>query len=121
MLAALLNWPQTTFISKLDLVGQTLHVTREVDQGLEVVQTELPAVISVDLRLNEPRYATLPNIMKAKQKPLQIIDITSLDLNLNTHLKTIQIKNPSSRPNGIIVESVSALLDKLQHEAKVIV
>ena len=85
-----------------------------------MLQTTLPAVVSVDLRLNQPRYASLPNIMKAKQKPLQIIELDSLGLNLQTHIKMMQIKNPSRRPGGIMVESVAALLDKLQHEAKVL-
>lgn len=120
MLAGLLNWPQITFASQLDITGRELKVSREIDQGLEVLQTTLPAVVSVDLRLNEPRYASLPNIMKAKQKPLQIIDLESLDLSLHDHLKIIQIKNPPRRPGGIMVDSVAALLDKLQHEAKVL-
>lgn len=120
MLAALLNWPQLTFISKCDLNANEVIITREIDQGLEVLQTSLPAVISVDLRLNEPRYASLPNIMKAKQKPLEHIDIASLGLQLGEHLKRISVTGPASRPGGIMVDSVSALLDKLQHEAKVL-
>lgn len=120
MLAGLLNWPQITFASQLDITGRELKISREIDQGLEVLQTTLPAIVSVDLRLNEPRYASLPNIMKAKQKPLQIIELESLDLNLADHLKIVQIKNPPRRPGGIMVESVTALLDKLQHEAKVL-
>ena len=120
MLAGLLNWPQITFASQLDITGRELKVSREIDQGLEVLQTTLPAVVSVDLRLNEPRYASLPNIMKAKQKPLQIMELESLDLNLHDHLNIVQIKNPPRRPGGIMVESVAALLDKLQHEAKVL-
>lgn len=120
MLAGLLNWPQITFASQLDISDRKVTATREIDQGLERLQTTLPAVISVDLRLNEPRYASLPNIMKAKQKPLQIIELDSLGLDLHTHIKKIQIKNPASRPGGIMVDSVTALVDKLQHEAKVL-
>lgn len=120
MLAGLINWPQLTFISRLDIQQQTLTVSREIDQGLEVLQTTLPAVVTVDLRLNEPRYASLPNIMKAKQKPLQMIDLGELNIDLSEHLQVIQIKNPARRPGGIMVESISALVDKLQHEAKVL-
>lgn len=120
MLAALLGWPQLTFISKLELNASELTVTREIDQGLEILESTLPAIVSVDLRLNEPRYATLPNIMKSKQKPLQLIEIASLGLPLQDHLKRIQVTGPTPRPGGIIVDSVSTLLDKLQHEAKVL-
>ncbi len=120
MLAGLLNWPQITFASKLELMGKELSVTREIDQGLEVLQTVLPAVVSVDLRLNEPRYASLPNIMKAKQKPLQTIELNSLNLDLKDHLKRVHVKSPTIRPGGIKVDSVAVLLDKLQHEAKVL-
>ena len=120
MLAGLLNWPQITFASQIEINDRELTVTREIDQGLELLQTTLPAVVSVDLRLNQPRYASLPNIMKAKQKPLQIIELDSLGLNLQTHIKMLQIKNPSRRPGGMMVESVTALLDKLQYEAKVL-
>ena len=119
MLAALLDWPQLTFVSKLELTGNTVKVTREIDQGLELLETELPAVVSVDLRLNEPRYASLPNIMKAKQKLLVSIDLDTLQLQLTQHIKTLQVRAPSPRPSGIIVDSVDALLDKLQQEAKV--
>lgn len=120
MLAGLLNWPQITFASQLEISDREVTATREIDQGLELLQTTLPAVVSVDLRLNEPRYASLPNIMKAKQKPLQIIELDSLGLDLHTHIKKIQIKNPASRPGGIMLDSVTALVDKLQHEAKVL-
>lgn len=120
MLAGLLNWPQLTFISHLEINNQTIKVSREIDQGLEILQTTLPAVLSVDLRLNDPRYASLPNIMKAKQKPLQIIDLATLNLDLPERLKGVQIKNPPSRPGGIMVDSISALVDKLQYEAKVL-
>lgn len=120
MLAGLLNWPQLTFISQLEINQQTIKVSREIDQGLELLQTTLPAVLSVDLRLNEPRYASLPNIMKAKQKPLQIVDLVSLNLELPERLKMVQIKNPARRSGGIMVDSISTLVDKLQHEAKVL-
>jgi electron transfer flavoprotein beta subunit len=120
MLAALLNWPQITFASQLDIAEDELQGTREIDQGLETLQTKLPAIASVDLRLNEPRYASLPNIMKAKQKPLQIIELESFGLQLTDRLKTLQIKNPAPRAGGVLVDSVAALLDKLQHEAKVL-
>lgn len=120
MVAGLLNWPQITFVSHLDLSHNAVKARREIDQGLELLSSTLPVIISVDLRLNEPRYATLPNIMKAKQKPLQIIELSSLELNLQTHLKVLQIKYPERRPGGIMVDSVTALLDKLQHEEKVL-
>lgn len=120
MLAGLLNWPQLTFISQLEINNQTIKVSREIDQGLEVLQSTLPAILSVDLRLNEPRYASLPNIMKAKQKPLQIVDLTSFNLDLHPRLKAVQIKNPARRAGGVMVDSITDLLDKLQHEAKVL-
>ena len=120
MLAGLLNWPQITFISKLDMSQTECQASREIDQGLEILQCPLPAVFSTDLRLNEPRYASLPNIMKAKQKPLQIIELDSLNLNLRERTKVIQLKPPPTRPSGVILPSISALLDKLQHDEKVL-
>jgi electron transfer flavoprotein beta subunit len=120
MLAALLNWPQLTFASKLEITPPTVIATREIDQGLEVIQTQLPAIISVDLRLNQPRYASLPNIMKAKQKPLSVIELSSLGLTLTPHLKVLHVQAPAVRPSGIMVDSVQTLLDKLQHEAGVL-
>lgn len=120
MLAGLLNWPQITFISKLDMSQTECQASREIDQGLEILQCPLPAVVSTDLRLNEPRYASLPNIMKAKQKPLQIIELDSLNLNLRDRTKVIQLKSPPTRPSGVILPSISALLDKLQHDEKVL-
>jgi len=120
MLAGLLNWPQITFASNLKLDGTDLSVMREIDQGLEAIETVLPAVVSVDLRLNEPRYASLPNIMKAKQKPLETIDLESIPLSLKPHSKRLGVKTPPTRPGGIKVDSVCSLLDKLQHEAKVL-
>ncbi|MBX9622092.1 MAG: electron transfer flavoprotein subunit beta/FixA family protein [Alphaproteobacteria bacterium] len=120
MLAALLNWPQGTFISKLDIDKDKLQVIREVDGGLETLEMTLPAIVTTDLRLNEPRYATLPNIMKAKQKPLEGISAESLGIDLMPHLVTLSIEEPPKRKAGIKVESVDALLEKLQKEAKVI-
>lgn len=120
MLSALLGWPQGTFASKLLLEGDTLQVTREIDGGLETLAVTLPAVVSTDLRLNEPRYATLPNIMKARNKPLVIIDLASLALTLKAHQETISISAPAGRSAGIKLDSVASLLDKLQNEAKVL-
>lgn len=120
MLAARLNWPQATFASKLVLTDEDIHVTREIDGGSETLALKLPAVISVDLRLNEPRYASLPNIMKAKKKPLDIIRLSTLPLSLKQHIKTLRITPPKARAGGVKVDSVDALLDKLQHEARVL-
>ncbi len=120
MLAGLLQWPQATFVSQLDVAMDKLKVTREIDGGLETLSMPLPAVVSVDLRLNQPRYATLPNIMKAKQKPLRINSVESLGLNLHEHLKIVEVKSPETRGAGVKLESVTQLLDKLRHEAKVL-
>lgn len=120
MLAALLNWPQATFASKINVSSDHIQVTREVDAGLETLDVKLPAVVSTDLRLNEPRYASLPNIMKAKKKPLDIIELSSLGLTLKRHVEIVSVTAPKTRSGGIIVDSVQALLDKLQHEAKVL-
>ncbi len=120
MLSALLGWPQGTFISKLTINGEEIEVMREVDGGLETLRMSLPAVLTTDLRLNEPRYATLPNIMKAKQKPLEIIKPEDLGVDLTPHIKTISVSEPPSRKAGIKVESVDQLIDKLRNEAKVI-
>lgn len=120
MLAALLDWPQAVFASQLDLQGNTLHVTREVDGGLEVVTVTLPALVSVDLRLNTPRFASLPNIMKAKQKPLETIYAQDLGLNLTPRVHILKTTEPLKRTAGVRVESVDALIAKLQLEAKVI-
>lgn len=120
MLAALLKWPQGTFVSKLTVDEKEIEVVREVDGGLETLRMPLPAVITTDLRLNEPRYATLPNIMKAKQKPLETIPAEGLDVDLNPHLKTTYVTEPSPRKSGVKVRDVDELLDKLYHEAKVI-
>ncbi|HFY0602818.1 TPA: electron transfer flavoprotein subunit beta/FixA family protein [Legionella pneumophila] len=120
MLAALLNWPQATNASKLIPDNNNLEVVREIDGGLETLKVQLPAVISTDLRLNEPRYASLPNIMKAKRKPLDIIDLDSLGLSLKQHVEILKVNAPATRSAGVILDSVAALLDKLQHEAKVL-
>jgi electron transfer flavoprotein beta subunit len=120
MLAALMNIPQATFASKVAFVDGTLNVTREVDGGLETISMALPAVITTDLRLNEPRYVTLPNIMKAKKKELEIIKPESLGVDVTPHLKTIKVEEPPKRTAGILVADVAALVDKLKNEAKVI-
>ncbi|CZP54496.1 Electron transfer flavoprotein small subunit [Legionella pneumophila] len=120
MLAALLNWPQATNASKIIPDNNNLEVVREIDGGLETLKVQLPAVISTDLRLNEPRYASLPNIMKAKRKPLDIIDLDSLGLSLKQHVEILKVNAPATRSAGVILDSVAALLDKLQHEAKVL-
>jgi electron transfer flavoprotein beta subunit len=120
MLAALMDIPQATFASKVAFVDGTLNVTREVDGGLETISMGLPAVITTDLRLNEPRYVTLPNIMKAKKKALEIMKPDELGVDVTPHLKTIKVEEPPKRSAGIIVADVAALVDKLKNEAKAI-
>lgn len=120
MLAALLEWPLATFASKLSLTNNLLEVTREIDGGLEILSLPLPAVVSTDLRLNEPRYTSLPNIMKAKKKPIDCIELTSLGLALKQHKQILSVKAPTVRQGGIMVDSVSALIDKLKFEANVL-
>ncbi len=120
MLAALLDWPQATFASKLNVFSDHIQVTREIDGGLETLDVKLPAVVSADLRLNEPRYASLPNIMKAKQKPLNCIELQDFGLTLKLHTEVLSVTAPAVRTGGVKVDSVQALLDKLQHEAKVL-
>ena len=120
MLAALMDIPQATFASKVAFVDGTLNVTREVDGGLETISLALPAVITTDLRLNEPRYVTLPNIMKAKKKELEIIKPDALGVDVTPHLKIIKVEEPPKRTAGILVADVAALVDKLKNEAKVI-
>ncbi|MBL7479841.1 electron transfer flavoprotein subunit beta/FixA family protein [Legionella bononiensis] len=120
MLAAILGWPQATYASNLNAHTDGLEVTREIDGGLETIKVQLPAVVSTDLRLNEPRYASLPNIMKAKRKPLDVRELDSLGLSLKKHIEILKVNAPAVRSGGIKVESVAALLDKLQHEAKVL-
>ena len=114
MLSALVGWSQATFASKIDLGDKKVQVTREVDGGLQTIEITLPAIISVDLRLNEPRYASLPNIMKAKRKPLDIRTPEDLKLSVENRLKVISTKAPAERMAGIKVESVSELLEKLK-------
>ncbi len=120
MLAALLDWPQGTFASKVELGDGEMQVTREIDGGLETVKLDLPAVVTTDLRLNEPRYAKLPNIMKAKRKPLDVIDAADTGVDLTPRLITLKVSAPSQREAGIRVGSVSELVEKLRNEAKVI-
>ena len=120
MLAGLLAWPQATFASNIECKADKLIVSREVDGGIETLSVLLPAVVTTDLRLNEPRYATLPNIMKARQKPLEKISLDDLELELNPHLNLIKVEPPSSRKQGIKVESVEDLVRRLREEAKVI-
>lgn len=120
MLAALLGWPQGTFISQLTLNSQTLQVVREVDGGHETLEMTLPAVVTTDLRLNVPRYPKLPNIMKAKQKPLEIISLESLGLTLAAHQKLLKVVPPQSRQAGIKVKDVDDLVHHLHDQVKVI-
>ena len=120
MLAALLGWPQGTFASKVAVEGETVNVTREVDGGLETVGLKLPAVVTTDLRLNEPRYASLPNIMKARKKPIQNLKPTDLGVDIAPRLTMIKVSEPSKRKAGVKVASVAELVAKLKTEAKVI-
>ena len=120
MLAALLGWPQATFASKVVLADGSVTVTREVDGGLETLSLTLPAIITTDLRLNEPRYVTLPNIMKAKKKPLDTVTPAALGVDVTARIKTLKVVEPASRPAGIIVADAAALVAKLRNEAKVI-
>jgi electron transfer flavoprotein beta subunit len=120
MLAALLNWSQATFASKVKVSGTTAEVTREVDGGLETISIKLPAVVTTDLRLNEPRYVTLPNIMKAKKKPLETLTPQALGVDVTPRLKTLKVQDPPKRSAGKIVKSVQELVEKLKSEAKVI-
>ena len=120
MLAALMNYPQATFASELKIEGEKAVVTREVDGGLQTISINLPAVVTSDLRLNEPRYASLPNIMKAKQKPLEVIKSDDLGVDLNPRISTLKVSPPPEREAGIIVESVDQLVEKLKNEARVI-
>jgi len=120
MLSALTGWSQATFASNVELDGNTAKVTREVDSGLESISITLPAVLSTDLRLNEPRYAKLPNIMKAKKKPLEIIPVSDTGVSIETGLKVVEVNEPEQRQAGVIVGSVGELVDKLKNEAKVI-
>jgi electron transfer flavoprotein beta subunit len=120
MLAALAGLPQATFASKVELDGGSVKVTREVDGGLETLTLTLPAVVTTDLRLNEPRYVTLPNIMKAKKKPLETFDPAALGVDVTPRIKTLKVAEPPKRGAGVKVPDVAALVDKLKNEAKVI-
>ena len=120
MLAALLGWGQATFASKVEVEGGVAKVTREVDGGLETLSLTLPAIITTDLRLNEPRYVTLPNIMKAKKKPLENVKPADLGVDVAPRIKTLKVSEPPKRSAGIRVADVAALVDKLRNEAKVI-
>ena len=120
MFAALAEMPQATFASKIDVVDRTVNVTREVDGGLEMLMLNLPAVITSDLRLNEPRYVTLPNIMKAKKKPLEVITPSDLGVDIHPRINILKVAEPPKRSPGIKVQDVTALIDKLRNEAKVI-
>jgi electron transfer flavoprotein beta subunit len=120
MVSALLGWPQATFASKLEIADGKAQVTREVDSGLETISVSLPAVISADLRLNDPRYASLPNVMKAKRKPLEKIEISELGLDTANRMTTIEVMEPPARAAGVMVENVAELVEKLRNEAKVI-
>ena len=120
MLAALLNWPQATFVSKIDIKDNKLEVIREVDEGLETIEVNVPAIVTCDLRLNEPRYASLPNIMKAKKKPLEQMSASDLGIDTKPRIEQIKVEEPPKRKSGIKVASVAELVQKLKNEAKVI-
>jgi len=120
MLAALLNWPQATFASKIEVKEKSLEVIREIDEGLETIEVNVPAIITCDLRLNEPRYASLPNIMKAKKKPVEQINASDLGIDIKPRIDQIKVEEPPKRKAGIKVASVEELVQKLKNEAKVI-
>ena len=120
MLSALLNWSQATFASKIEIKNKMLEVVREVDEGLETIEINMPAVVTCDLRLNEPRYASLPNIMKAKKKPIEQINVSDLGVDITPRVQQIKVEEPPKRKAGIKVASVAELVQKLKNEAKVI-
>ena len=120
MLAALLDWPQATFVSAIEMGDGSAKVTREVDDGLEIIEVKTPAIVTVDLRLNEPRYASLPNIMKAKKKPIDEMAPADLGVDIAPRLETLRVEEPPTRQAGVMVESVAELVDKLKNEARVI-
>ena len=120
MAAGLLGWPQATFISKVDIEGDHLVATREIDGGLQTLKIKKPAVLTTDLRLNEPRYPSLPNMMKAKKKPIDSLSAAELGIDTSTRVETLKVSEPPSRQAGVKVDSVDALIDKLKNEAKVI-
>ena len=120
MLAALLNWPQATFASKIEVKEKSLEVIREIDEGLETIEVNVPAIVTCDLRLNEPRYASLPNIMKAKKKPIDIKSAEELGVDIKPRIENIKISEPPTRQKGVMVADVAELVQKLKYEAKVI-
>ena len=120
MLAALLDWPQATFASKIEVSEKSLTVTREVDEGLETIEVNIPAIVTCDLRLNEPRYASLPNILKAKKKPLDLMTASDLGIDTKPRIEQIKVEEPPKRKAGIKVSNVAELVNKLKNEAKVI-
>jgi len=120
MLSALLDWPQATFASKIDVKDGKLEVTREIDEGLETIEISTPAIVTCDLRLNEPRYASLPNIMKAKKKPIEQLIASELSVDLEPKIQQMKVEEPPKRKAGIKVSSVAELVQKLKNEAKVI-
>eukprot|EP00944_MAST-04C_sp_MAST-4C-sp1_P003345 g3345.t1 len=120
MLSYMLGWPQATFASEIKIDGDKLNVTREIDGGLQNIESSLPAVVTADLRLNEPRYATLPNIMKAKKKPIDTMSADDLGVDISSKLKVVQVEDPPTREAGIKVEDVDGLIDKLKNEAGVL-
>ena len=120
MLSALLNWPQATFASNIEVKDNSLEVTREIDEGLETVEINIPAIVTCDLRLNEPRYASLPNIMKAKKKPIEEINVSDLGIDITQRVQQLKVEEPPKRKAGIKVANVAELVQKLKNEAKVI-
>ena len=120
MLAALLCWPQATFASEINVEGDKVRVTREVDGGQETLELDLPAVVTADLRLNEPRFVTLPNFMKAKKKTIETVTASELSVDVTPRLKTLKVSEPPERPAGIMVPDVATLVEKLKTDAKVI-
>ena len=120
MLAALLGWPQATFASRVELGDGNIEVTREIDGGLETIKLNMPAVVTTDLRLNEPRYVKLPNIMKAKKKPLDTISIADLGVEIAPSIEILKVEEPPKRSGGVKLADVNELVDKLKNEAKVI-
>ena len=120
MISAIFEWPQATFASKIEINDDSAKITREIDEGLEIINVKKPFVASCDLRLNEPRYASLPNIMKAKKKPIDIRDVSELNIDIEPRIEQIKVEEPPSRQKGIMVSDVAELVNKLKHEAKVI-
>ena len=120
MLAGLLGWAQATFVSKIEITEQQARVYREIDGGVEEISLKLPAIITADLRLNEPRYASLPNIVKAKKKPIETLNASDLGVDMTPRLKTLSVAEPTNKKTCVLVESVSELVEKLRNEAKVL-